>query len=496
MQRGMQIHLTPKKPTDLSRRSFLKGSVVAAVAAGIAGVAPASALAQFGRRSQYHGRPLTAGLGEGGYGELRPARDLRDGAYLLALPEGFHYRTFGYGDELMSDGNLTPPAHDGMAAFALPNGNVLLIRNHEDQQRPKQATVRGNPDTAYDPIGSGTTTSLEVAVGSSGEAELVRDFISLNGTWHNCAGGPMPWGAWLSCEETTEGTKQGWKKDHGFVFEVAVEAEDFPVQAIPLKAMGRFSHEAVAIDPATGIIYQTEDGQRFDLVKQLGSGFYRFIPGHYVCGERPDLTNGKLQMLKVQGTSKYNANSGQEVGQMIPVEWVDIDDPDPEVGTDSRSPAVFLQGLAKGAAIFNKLEGCWYDDDSVFFNSPGGGDAGVGQVWAYRPLDQEHGFLWLIFESPDERVLIDPDNITVSPRGGLLLCEGGDVGKFLRGITPDGRIFNFAEKSLANDWAGATFSPQMQTLFVNIQGDEGFEGPTFPVGRTVAIWGPWERGAL
>jgi uncharacterized protein len=247
----------------------------------------------------------------------------------------------------------------------------------------------------------------------------------------------------LTCEETTEGQTQGWQRPHGFVFEVPVEAEH-EVQAAPLFAMGRFVHEAVAIDPTTGIIYETEE-QTFDQVEQLaGSGLYRFIPKEYRLGKQPDFTQGRLQVLKVQNTFNYNTSFGQMVGHSLLVEWVDIDDPNPPEAEIDPS-AVFRQGLAKGAAIFQRLEGCWFGDGLVFFNATSGGDAGAGQVWAYRPIGKSFGLLRLIFESPGAHLLDSPDNIAVSPRGGLVLCEDGDDQQFGRGVTRDGRVFDFAE---------------------------------------------------
>ena len=415
-----------------------------------------------------------AGKGDGGYGPLSPA-----GAE-LALPAGFTYHMFGVEGSRMSDGNLTPKGHDGMAAFALPNGNVRLIRNHEDRDNPLNATLKGNPSTAYDPKGGGGTISLEVR--PSGNRALVRDFVSLNGTIVNCAGGPTPWDTWMSCEETTAGQTQGWTKDHGYVYEVPVSAED-EVRAVPHKAMGRFVHEAAAVDPKFGVVYETED--------RSTAGFYRFVPD-----SAGDLTAGRLQMLAVRKRPNYNTTSGQRVGEHLQTVWVDIDNPDP-AEAETNSLAVFQQGQAKGGALFTRLEGCWYGDKSIFFHSTDGGDAELGQVWEYRPRGRSgNGTLTLIFESRSPEMLDAPDNLTVSPRGGIAICEDGDNGNYVRGLTTGGRIFDFAQ-NITNDreFAGATFSPDGETLFVNIQGDLSVGGPGNK-GMTFAIWGPWEKGAL
>jgi len=419
-------------------------------------------------------RPEVALRGAGGYGLLRPA------GRELALPEGFNYSVLSYPGKRMSDGHPTPNAFDGMAAFPLPNGNIRLIRNHENRDPAGTAQVRGDPGRVYDPRAGGGTTSLEVKIASNGSATLVRDFVSLGGTLVNCAGGPTPWGTWLTCEETVEGRASGRGEEHGYVFEVPALAEE-QVRSVPLKAMGRFIHEAVAVDPGTGVVYETED-------RQL-AGFYRFIPN-----TRGALAEGgALQMLAVDGRPNYDTAIGQQMGQTIPVSWVPIENPD--LGGPADPAAVFGQGFAKGGARFSRLEGCWWGDGGVFFHATNGGDAKVGQVWFYRPQGANRGSLTLVFESPSAAVLDAPDNITVSPRRGIVMCEDGGGEQMVRGLTPEGRIFDFARNILnAREFAGACFSPTGRTLFLNIQGstlDAGTE-----MGVTVAIHGPWEDGAL
>lgn len=394
----------------------------------------------------------------------------------VALPHGFQAHTFGAIGSLMSDGNLTPVAHDGMAAFAAGGGRVRLLRNHEDRNGPTQPIASQN---AYDPMGGGGVVTLEVGP----DRQLLRDFVSLNGTIVNCAGGPTPWGSWLSCEETTAGTKAGYEKPHGYVFEVPSSANG-PVEPVPLKAMGRFSHEAVAIDPSTGIAYLTEDANR-----DPGSGFYRFLPNQTPGKQGSLQAGGKLQLAKVQGEPHKEMFTGKSIGQSFDITWVDVNEPDPENAEDNRS-AVFEQGLEQGAARFDRLEGCWYGDGSVFFHDTSGGAANKGQVWQYIPAREK---LILIFESPGSEVLDSPDNLTVSPWGGIVMCEDGGGVDFVRGLTADGKVFDIA-KNILNDseWAGATFSPDGKTLFVNIQGaTSGAPADHEGEGLTVAIWGPW-----
>jgi uncharacterized protein len=272
---------------EVDRRGFLRG---AAAVSGGALLAPAflqGLAARLGHAAET-GTPLPkAGKGEGGYGVLQPTRDKHDGVARIALPAGFSYVSFGIEGTPMADGNPTPKAHDGMAAFRLPNGNIRLIRNHEIRDDPSHSTIIGDPDTAYDSSAGGGTTSLEVEITSGGERHLVRDFVSLNGTIVNCAGGATPWGSWLTCEETTAGTAAGWPKPHGYVFEVPVDAED-EVHAVPYPFMGRFSHEAVAVDPVSWVVYETEDANP--------CGLYRFLP--HQPGKLSE--GGVLQMLTIK----------------------------------------------------------------------------------------------------------------------------------------------------------------------------------------------------
>lgn len=427
-----------------------------------------------GVQAQTGDRP-TAGAGDGAYGPLYPAGPE------LALPEGFQYVRLGVEGSMMSDGNPTPRAHDGMAAFPLPNGNIRLIRNHEVRTPPARVELAGSPELAYDRRGGGGTTSLEVTVTADGRRELVRDFMSLNGTIYNCAGGRTPWGTWLTCEEVTEGRSQGWEQPHGYVFEVDASADGL-ARAVPLRDLGRFTHEAVAVDPATGIVYETEDRQT--------AGFYRFIP------DQPgDLAEGgQLQMLAIDNRPHFLTPNGQTVGRSFPAVWVDIDDPDPD-SAEQNPLTVFAAGYGKGGALFSRLEGCLYADGAIYFDATNGGNAQAGQIWQYRPVDEERGELTLVFESPSELILDSPDNLTISPRGGIVICED-NLAPYVRGLTPDGRIFDIARNILSpREFAGACFSPDGETLFVNIQGDTSDRGPGH-LGMTFAIWGPWERGAL
>ncbi|MDQ3305042.1 MAG: PhoX family protein [Actinomycetota bacterium] len=481
--------------TAIDRRKFLKAGTAATVG-GLTGAGPLSALLANAAGAEVRpvrGRRSIVAEDNGGYGPLSPTRDLATGETFLALPEGFSYTAFGQTGEMGSDGFPTPDRHDGMAAFPGPGANqVRLVRNHERGYSPVpfegsgEQPLVGNPDFAYDRNSGGACTTLLFDTASM---RLVDSFISINGTSVNCAGGLTPQGSWLTCEETTNGPSTelagaGFQETHGYIFEVPAEG-GVVTDPQPLRPMGRFAHEAVAIDPATGSVYETEDNGD-------ESGFYRFLPA------RPDnlAAGGKLQMLAIRGRSNFDTRTGQTVGRPLPAEWVEINDPDPAGATENRS-AVFEQGAAAGGATFARLEGAWFGDGRIYFNSTSGGEAGLGQVWEYRPLGGSSpfasrfgGLLTLIFESPGASLLDSPDNITVTPRGGLALCEDGDDEQFVRGISVDGRIFDFALNLVSEnedkEFAGACYSPDGTVLFVNIQ----------TPGISFAITGPFDKGSM
>ena len=404
----------------------------------------------------------------GMYGELVRSLDCPE----LEIPEPFRCIRLSSGGVASSvrDGLIVPNAFDGMAAFPLPNGNVRLIRNHEMVDSADEGIPIGDPH--YDRRASGGTTSLEVRIsGRDGElaVELVDEFVSLAGTIVNCAGGPTPWGSWLSCEETLRGTGSGYDKPHGYVFEVPVDATG-PVDPVPLRAMGRFVHEAVAVDPATGIVYQTEDRSNDE------AGFYRFIP------DTPEVLadGGKLQMMAVTDQPRFVTSKGQTQGAVWPVHWVDIADPDRGVPD---------QGFEAGAARFERLEGAFPGDDGIYFVSTSGGDARAGQVFHYLPTSTEAGELRLVFESPSRDILDSPDNIVLSPHGGLLLCEDGSGVDFIRELDREGQIVNLVRGG-SREFAGSCFSPDGQVLFFNVQGSRSQDGST--ASATYALWRPRE----
>ena len=424
-----------------------------------------------------------------GYGDLVPTATKNTGETYLALPKGFEYNVIGKVKSTMADGRPTPPSHDGMATFKVRN-ELRVIRNHEvvGGKLPRAGSAMGTANH-YDETAPGGTVTLVI---DPRTREVVRDFVSLSGTLINCCGGPTPWGSWVSCEETTLGPtvrtnaagvkSGGYPKPHGYCFEVPASANT-NLPAVPLKDMGRFVHEAIAVDRRTGIVYLTED---------YGSaGFYRFLPKR----NKRLAAGGTLQMLAVTGKPNYDTRTGQKQGARFQAGWVTIDRPDP-AEADVDELAVYKQGKAKGAATFNRLEGCCADEKgNIYFTSTSGGDNKGGQVWLYEPQNRDGGRLTLVFESPDREILDMPDNICVRPgTGQLFICEdsnyvglGGSAENFIRILTPDGRMADLARNATPGfektEFAGTTFSKDGKTLFVNLQA----------VGATFAIWGDWGK---
>ena len=426
-----------------------------------------------------------------GYGPLTRSPHVPE----LWVPEGFTVRKLSTtrAPSLVNPEFQVKYGLDGMAAFrGREDGTVRLVRNHEIADTATTAELLGPGEHAYDRRAGGGTSTLELRQGDDGEVELVREFVSLSGTHTNCAGGRTPWGSWISCEETTVGPSTGYEQAHGYCFEVPADA-DGEVEPVPLKALGRFVHEAIAVDAQTGIVYLTED-MRHDpaIAGGRGSGFYRFlpnVPGRLVEG-------GRLQMLRVKDRPNYFTGTGQLVRAEMATDWVDIDDADP-AEAETNVSAVFQQGWAKGGAMFQRLEGCFAGDGDIYFDATEGGDAGAGQVWCFRPTSADEGVLTLLFESPSRDVLDGPDNLCLSPRGGLMICEDGRGEQFIRALTPDGELFDMVRTDgVSAEFAGVCFSPDGRTLFFNIQGGTRVTSAATLAGGTYAVWGPWGRGPL
>jgi uncharacterized protein len=458
---------------NLSRRNFFK--LASASAIGVTMLSPLEA---------FYARTANGKVPRGiGYGPLEPKMPLNADELvgvnlggidlgttpLLQLPPGFNYTAISYTGQTMDDGALVRGGHDGMAAFDGPRNTIILVRNHELNPSNSSGLVAS---PLYDQIGGGTTT----LVISSRKRRVKKHFVSLAGTIRNCAGGPTPWDSWISCEEnlTIPAPNNTATKKHGYNFEVPATADIQVAEPIPLVAMGRFNHEAVAIDPKSGWVYQTEDDGN--------SCFYRFRPHK----KRNLRAGGVLEALVIEGMPTVNTGKNflQYKNQPLPVKWVQIDNVDP--ATNELTASVRYQGQSKGAAIFSRGEGAWYGNGLIYFTCTNGGEVGQGQVFAYKPNkhNPNSGTLTLIVESTSSDELNFPDNITVAPFGDLFLCEDGSDTEFVIGVNQKGELYKFAANAInGSEFAGACFSPNGDTMFVNIQ----------TPGITLAIWGPWRR---
>jgi len=430
----------------------------------------------------------------GGFGKL-----VADPAGVIDLPAGFSYTVVAQQGQEMDDGLLVPGLADGMATFAGDDNTIILVCNHEIH--PYELTLspfgrnarryeRADPDKVYDrgsdssPGLGGTTTIHYDPV----RRRRTHMHMSLIGTENNCAGGPTPWGSWLSCEECfydpgtsfESGRVIGRDKKHGYIFEVPASSQQ-AVEPVPLKAMGRFEHEAAAVDPASGVVYLTEDRHQ--------SLLYRFIPTK--AGQLQH--GGLLQALAIKGQPEFDTRNWLQADRMLPgtsleTTWVDLEEPDVSEN-DLR-----FRGREKGATIFARGEGLCYADGDIVMAATIGGRQRLGQIFTYRPspaegTPAEHsnpGKLSLLAESTQDSILRHADNLTLSPWGDLIICEDTATHCGLVGIRPDGQQYALADNAYTrSELAGICFSPDGKVMFVNLQVN----------GTTLAITGPWSTNA-
>lgn len=425
-------------PLTFNRRTFLSATSAAFAALAASGC---------------HARGIATASAKG-YGPL-----VADPQGLLDLPKDFAYRVISRLGETMSDGGTVPDAADGMGCFDLGGGKLALVRNHELKPGKDSGGATG---LHYDVDGKGavlpggtTTLVLDAAT-----LAVERQYRSLSGTIRNCAGGATPWKTWLTCEEDV--TRAGSKadKDHGWVFEVPAAATG-PVDPAPLKAMGRFNHEAACVDPATGMVYLTEDRDE--------SLLYRFIPqeaGQLQAG-------GRLQALALVKPGQ----GAPPPGAWADIRWIDLYD------VESPEDDLRFRGAAAGALTFARGEGIHMGKSELYFACTSGGAAGLGQIFRLA-LGGAGERLQLFFESTDKHQFNYGDNLTVAPDGQLVVCEDqytSITDNHLRGLTRDGHPYPLARVAIQTEPAGACFSPDGRVLFVNL----------YSPAMTLAVTGPW-----
>lgn len=417
---------------------------------------------------------------------------IKDPDGIIDLPKGFEYKVISEFGDKMSD-NLQVPDHaDGMGCFKGEKNQIILIRNHEigrfEQYEFKHEYKKSAfgkidnifdfypKDKVYDPcidntVCFGGTTTI---IYNTKTQNVENQYLSLAGTLINCSGGVTPWNTWITCEETVATKNKFLLQDHGYNFEVNPSIkENIPT---PLKAMGRFRHEAVAFDTKSGSVYQTED--------QHDGMMYRFLPN-----DKNNLKKGgKLQGLAFINGTQDTRNWKEQIikkNQAYQIKWINIDN------VESPNDNLRYQGYEKGCARFARPEGLWEHNGEIFFTCTSGGKKELGQIWKYIPSPYEGtpnekntpGTVELFFESEDSKDLDMCDNITVSPWGDVIICEDGRGVDYLIGIKPNGHNYKIAKNAFnKSEFAGACFSPDGQTLFVNIY------RPT----KTIAIRGDWK----
>ncbi|WP_328539426.1 alkaline phosphatase PhoX [Streptomyces sp. NBC_00344] len=484
----------PLSRREFSRQSALTGAGVALTGAvGALATAP-GALAATEPSADGHGAGHDDAHGHGhrepGYGAL-----VADPAGLLALPEGFSYRVITRtGVTMLESGETTPSNHDGTAAFAGPRGTTLLVNNHE-LGGPRSRIPHPVPHIeglVYDPAAGGGCTVVEVH--RSGE---VAEWVGIAGTATNCAGGSTPWGTWLTCEETEDKAgANGMTKDHGYVFEVDPRDSRANQAPRPIKALGRYAHEAVVVDPGSGHLYLTEDAAGPNGL------LYRWTPpeqgfrhGRGQLGSLTD-TAGVLQAAKCydrHGRFVDDLSRATRTGTVYGVDWADVPD------RDAKSVSVRKQFADGAVTRARKLEGMWWADGGTYIVSSFARDESPvqhdGQVWFYDAKRRTLTLKVLLGVNRDpasDGAFDGPDNITVSPYGGLVIAEDGEGVQHLFGATDGGRTYPIARNELNigtaeepeySEFTGVTFSPDGRTLFANIQ----------TPGIMLAITGPWKR---
>ena len=446
-----------------------------------------------------------AGKHHRGYGPLVP-----DPKGLIDLPAGFSYSVLSISNGVLANGVTVAPTRlsdggenspsrfDGSGSFARRGGGAVLVQNHENGATavnpvPHRAGLVYDPGAAW-----GGTTTLTV----DARGRRVSEIVSLAGTVSNCAGGVTPWNTWLTCEETeVKAGSSGATKDHGYVFEVDPYDQRSNADPKPIKAFGRYPHEAMVVDPSSGATYGTEDaGSPNGLL-------YRWTPDrHAHVRSFRDLapTAGTLEAMyaTLAGAFVPDLSVYSQIGTTLDVRWVTV----PDRGATTTSTRKQFDYLAKdtsGAYTVpvagpagpitrsRKLEGAWWGRGGFYFDASyaraSDGSAGThdGQIWFLDVRRQQIRLVAYFPATADQDIDPDgPDNLTVNPHGGLVICEDGDAANHLVTVGLDGSWEFFALNRNDSEFTGANFSCDGRTLFANSQ----------EPGVVFAITGGWRQG--
>lgn len=456
----------------MGRRSFLASAAAAGVGLGLGSTFWQTAFA------------TPAPLGPGPYGPIDQRRPDENG---IILPAGFRSRVIARTGDLVPGTNFVwPTAPDGQATFPTGDGGWILVTNSEWASAELLRGV-GFPSESAGALGAGVS-----AIRFARNGRIADAYRILAGSDINCAGGPTPWGTWLSGEEWdfVGVTKPQLAAAFGpaaadyFFREGSVRAGQMwecdptrPSEGVPLPALGLFQHEAAAVDVSTNVVYLTED-QRNGLL-------YRFVPDSPNIGGRPDLSSGSLQAAQV-------LDPGGVVTGSSAVTWIPVPDPTATGGVPTRFQL-------PAATRFQRGEGMWFDSGVVYFTT-----TSDDRVWAYDCASAEISVIYDRATAGPDAPLSGADNLTVHPfTGDLYVAEDGGNMELVTITSPDdpnGRVSApFARftpaagvPQVGTELTGPCFDPSGTRLYVSSQ--RGIQTSSFPFpqqGITYEITGPF-----
>ncbi|WP_066374075.1 alkaline phosphatase PhoX [Herbidospora mongoliensis] len=489
---------------SLSRRRLLGSTAVGLAVGGVLpslATTPASAASSTGTA----GRPL------------RPFPPLKDDPNgILALPEGFSYKIVtreGVTDMSFGQGK-TPGLHDGAGVVSSKHAGFAIILNHE--LGPGSANgVPLVPGTVYDPgapLAGGCTV-----VNTGPDGGFLSQWVGISGTVRNCAGGVTPWGTWLTCEESSNKAGSTWsgggqsgtyQKDHGYVFEVYPTGSETQLPK-PIKAFGRYDHEALAVEPKQRRVYLSEDASGPNGL------FYRWTAsqGKLEKGFAEHLgdTEGTLEAMQIRADdgsiiTDVSYITSAQLGRPFNVTWIAVPDRDAKTVPTRQQ---FAEGTVtrgkKFEGVWSNGDGCYIVNSFAFATADLPPDAAKhdGMVWFYDYKDETITLVTYFPHNPfaegegvppkyTDMTFDGPDNVTVTPWGTLVLAEDGVRASHVLSSVPGGPTYAIARNQLQigtsngqptySEFTGPTFSPDGKVLFVNIQ----------TPGIQLAITGPWQ----